>query len=78
MSLYRMFWVLKTRSLLKDKNFAIFFLISELIGIPLTFYYQYASPFLLEVGVENATGKMTIGQVSEVLFMLLLPLFLSR
>ena len=69
---------LRALALLKDKNFAIFFLMSVLICIPLAFYYQYASPFLLEVGVENATGKMTIGQVSEVLFMLLLPLFLSR
>jgi nucleoside transporter len=64
--------------LLKDKNFALFFLISVLICIPLAFYYQYASPFLLEIGVENATGKMTIGQMSEVIFMLLLPMFLAR
>ena len=64
--------------LLKDKNFALFFLMSVLICIPLAFYYQYASPFLLEIGVENATGKMTIGQMSEVIFMLLLPMFLAR
>ncbi|MDF2156981.1 nucleoside permease [Algoriphagus sp. CAU 1675] len=65
-------------SLLKDRNFAIFFLSSILICIPLAFYYQNASPFLTEIGLENSTGKMTIGQLSEVLFMLALPVFFSR
>ena len=65
-------------ALLKDKNFFIFFLSSVLICIPLAFYYQNANPFLTEIGVENATGKMTLGQVSEVLFMLALPIFLHR
>ena len=64
--------------LLKDKNFAVFFLSSVLICIPLAFYYQNANPFLTETGVVNATGKMTLGQVSEVAFMLALPLFLNR
>lgn len=65
-------------ALLKDKNFLVFFLSSVLICIPLAFYYQNANPFLTEIGVENATGKMTLGQVSEVLFMLALPVFLNR
>lgn len=64
--------------LFKDLNFSLFFVLSILICIPLAFYYQHASPFLLELGVENATGKMTLGQVSEVGFMLLLPFFLGR
>ncbi len=65
-------------AMLKDRNFLVFFLSSVLICIPLAFYYQNANPFLTEIGVENATGKMTLGQVSEVLFMLLLPVFLNR
>jgi nucleoside transporter len=65
-------------SLLKHRNFAIFFLSSILICIPLAFYYQNASPFLTEIGLENSTGKMALGQVSEVLFMLALPIFFSR
>jgi nucleoside transporter len=64
--------------LLKDRNFFLFFLSSVLICIPLAFYYQNTNPFLAEIGVPNPTGKMTIGQMSEVLFMLLLPLFLGR
>lgn len=65
-------------SLLKHRNFAIFFVSSILICIPLAFYYQNASPFLTEIGVENSTGKMALGQVSEVLFMLALPLFFAQ
>jgi nucleoside transporter len=64
--------------LLKDKNFAIFFIASILICIPLAFYYQNAHPFLSNVGVDNPTGKMTIGQISEVLFLLLLPVFFTK
>ncbi|WP_462250474.1 nucleoside permease [Ferruginibacter sp.] len=64
--------------LLKDKNFAVFFIASILICIPLAFYYQNAHPFLSNIGVENPTGKMTIGQISEVLFLLLLPVFFTK
>jgi nucleoside transporter len=64
--------------LLKNKNYLIFFISSILICIPLAFYYQNANPFLAEIGMPNPTGKMTIGQVSEVLFMLLLPVFFTR
>jgi len=63
---------------LKDKNFLIFFVSSVLICIPLAFYYSNANPFLSEIGLENATGKMTIGQASEVLFLLALPVFFTK
>lgn len=64
--------------LLKDKNFLLFFVASILICIPLAFYYQYANPFLSNIGMKNPTGIMTIGQVSEVLFLLLLPVFFKK
>ena len=64
--------------LLKDKNFLIFFISSVLICIPLAFYYQYISLFLTEYKVENSTTWATLGQISEVLFMLLLPLFFTK
>ncbi len=64
--------------LLKDRDFAIFFMSSVLICIPLAFYYQMANPFLAEVGLPNPTGKMTIGQGSEVLFLLLMPFFFKK
>jgi MFS family permease len=56
----------------------VFFVASILICIPLAFYYQHANQFLTEIQVANATGKQTLGQVSEVLFMLLVPFFLKR
>lgn len=65
-------------AMLKDKRYLIFFIASILICIPLAFYYQHANQFLNEIGMEKAAGKMTYGQMSEVFFMLLLPLFLKR
>ncbi len=64
--------------LLRDKNFLFFFLASILICIPLAFYYQHAGQFLGEIGVSNPAAKMTIGQASEVIFMLLLPFFFKK
>ena len=64
--------------LLKDKNFFIFFISSILICIPLSFYYQNLSLFLTELKVENSTFWASLGQASEVLFMLLLPFFFSK
>jgi len=69
---------LEALGLLKNRNFLVFFISSILICIPLAFYYQHANQFLTEINVTNATGKMTIGQVSEVLFMLLLPWFFTK
>ena len=64
--------------LLNDRNFLLFFIASVLICIPLAFYYQQANPFLVELGMDNPTAKMSLGQASEVLFMLLLPLSFAR
>jgi nucleoside transporter len=64
--------------LLAERNFLFFFLASILICIPLAFYYQHANQFLTELKVANPTGKQTLGQMSEVLFMLALPVFLGR
>ncbi|MDF7669760.1 nucleoside permease [Orbaceae bacterium ESL0721] len=69
---------LKALVLLKDRSFLIFFICSFLFSIPLAFYYNYANGFLESTGMSNATGWMTLGQASEIFFMLVLPLFLKR
>jgi nucleoside transporter len=65
-------------SLMKDRSFAIFVLGSLLICIPLAFYYNFTNLFLNESGMENAAAKQALGQVSEVLFMLVMPVFFRR
>ena len=65
-------------ALMKERSFAIFVLGSFLICIPLQFYYGLAATFLSEIGVTNVEAKMTLGQVSEIGFMLLMPFFFVR
>ncbi len=65
-------------ALLKDRNFFIFFLSSMLICIPLAFYYQETNIFLNELQVKGAAGKMAFGQMSEMIFLFLMPLFFIR
>lgn len=64
--------------LFKNRSFVVFFISSIIICIPLAFYYSFANPFLNDIGMDNAAGKMTLGQASEFLFMLLMPLAFSK
>ena len=62
--------------LFKDRSFAVFMLCSFLICIPLSFYFTWTGAFLSDMNVANYASKMTLGQVSEVGFLLLLPVLL--
>ena len=61
-------------AMLKDRSYLVFVIASILACIPLTFYYSFTNPYLNDVGVVNAAGKMTLGQVSEVVMMLAMPI----
>lgn len=65
-------------SLMKSRNFAVMVIGSLLISIPLSFYYAFANPFFNEEGMVNAANKMSLGQVSEIVFMVLMPFFFKR
>jgi nucleoside transporter len=64
--------------MLKNRSYLIFFLASIAICIPLAFYYGFTNPFLNEVGMKGAAAIQSMGQVSELLFMLAIPLFFSK
>lgn len=69
---------LKAIRLLKERSFLVFVLCSLLISIPLAFYYNFTNPFLNYLEMENAAAKQSIGQMSEVIFMVLMPFFFIR
>ncbi len=64
--------------LFKNRSFAVFIASSFLICIPLAFYYQLAERTVTQTGIDNPPFVMTFGQMSEIFFMLVMPLFFAR
>jgi len=64
--------------LLADPTFLVFIVCSFLICIPLSFYYNQANGFLVQLEAPYPTALMTIGQLSEVGFMAAMPFFIAR
>ncbi|MEM7476930.1 MAG: MFS transporter [Planctomycetota bacterium] len=71
----RNIFMLDAFKLLGDFNFLVFAVCSTLICIPLAFYYGSTSQFLGQTGFAAVGATMTIGQMSEIIFMLLIPFF---
>ncbi len=69
---------LEAVGLLKNRSYLVFFLSSIAICVPLAFYYNFTNLFLNEIGVQSAAAVQSLGQVSEVLFLLLMPFLLVR
>jgi nucleoside transporter len=65
-------------ALMKDRSFAVFVIGSFLLVIPLQFYYAFTNLFLNELGMDAPASKMTMGQMSEIVFLVALPWFLVR
>jgi nucleoside transporter len=63
---------------LGSRPFYVFIVSSLLISIPLAAYYNFTQIFLGVAGVENIAATQTLGQMSEVAFMLLMPIFFVR
>jgi nucleoside transporter len=69
---------LKALRLMKHKSFFIFVLCSLLISIPLAFYYSFTNLYLNDLGMQGVAAKQSLGQMSEVGFMILMPVFFAR
>jgi nucleoside transporter len=74
----RTLFMLDAFQMMKDFPFAVFMICSGLICIPLAYYYGLTSNLLGQVGFEAPASTMTLGQMSEIVFMLLIPFFFRR
>jgi len=64
--------------LMKDRSFAILIISSLFITLPFAMYHPFTNMYLNEIGISNAAGKMTLGQMAEVVFMIIMPFFFVR
>ena len=69
---------LRAMTLLKDRNFALFIIISMLVMIPFTLYFSLGSQFFESQGFKQITATMNLGQFVEIFLMLLIPFALAR
>lgn len=69
---------LEALKLMRNLSFTIFVIGSLLVCIPLSFYYNFTNNFLNDSGMTGVAWKMTMGQMSEVIFMLVMPFFFVR
>ena len=73
------FFSVEIIQLFKQRDFLVFMIsLTLLYAIPIAYYYSFVNNFLTTIQVKNAAGWMSIGQITEILVMLLLPFFLRH
>ena len=73
------FFSVEIIQLFKQRDFLVFMMsLTLLYAIPIAYYYSFVNNFLTTIQVNNAAGWMSIGQLTEILVMLLLPFFLRH
>ena len=73
------FFSVEIIQLFKQRDFLVFMMsLTLLYAIPIAYYYSFVNNFLTTIQVKNAAGWMSIGQLTEILVMLLLPFFLRH
>lgn len=68
----------EVKELVRDRDLVVMIFAIALICIPSAYYYSFVNTFLNEMGVANAAAKMSVGQVTEGIFMVALPWFFLR
>lgn len=61
------------KQLIQDRSFMVLLIALTLICIPNAFYYSFVNAYLKDQGFKNAAAMMSIGQATEIGFVLLLP-----
>ena len=69
---------LRTVRLMKDRNFAVFIILSFLVMIPFSMYWSYCSEFLFNRKFEYISITMNFGQLAEMLFLLTVPFSIRK
>ena len=65
-------------ALLKPRHFFVFSVCAMLISVPLGTYYAYTASYLADAGIADVSTAMSFGQMSEIFFMLVIPLLFRR
>ena len=63
---------------LKDRNIIILIAGLTILCIPSAFYYSFTNPFMNEIGIKHSASIMSIGQMTEIILMFILPYFFTN
>ncbi len=74
----RSLFMVDALKLMSNWNFLVFAICSALACVPLAYYYGSTSQFLGQTGFRATGATMTLGQMSEIFFMILIPFFFRK